>query len=389
MATSKLAQRCALLSLPTEVLLNIVDFIAEDPPSEYLREQALRRFGDTCKLARSLVERALCQNLKLLLAEHCNTPFLDAHQYRRHFVKHLIIGNATGRPDDAAAIAECIPRYPAIEYLYLSADFITSDRRAAHKPPLLSYLNPTNLSRLCKCDLDYHQLTHKVPHSQLAEILKAPRLAELSIDGADLRGFHQSCLPHDRPALKRLRLRIGACDVDEQAISAILSTLAVSGTLELDTRWDFPPKLLLHLEDAVVLWDEKYRDIFDMQRLEGLKILKVITTKLYRDVPTVWCPINALAKLPDGIQQVTFECDYHGPDLELLANKLASNAVHDNLLPASLKRLNFVFKAGWDWVEGAPAEEDQLVVDRRLRGIDLIKARSSLQQLSYTPDPEF
>ncbi|KIW69652.1 hypothetical protein PV04_05516 [Phialophora macrospora] len=423
MAAAKEGQVRLLFDFPDEILLEIIGYLSQEIKYDVYRlaqiHYDLAPFRATCKRALALCEPAWCQFISIDWVSSCQTAnsFLDAQPKREDLVESLQLHATRAydalKVDGILEMTGFLSRFPNLKYLEIDAGFwsFTSPRRAfaMWRGALAYQLESTRFNELKECCLTLSSNKMPIPFPfQVATFLAAaPKLAFLTIDGADLRTTSPIPFPARLLSLKELSLR--RCELDQTTISAILSVPAALEYFSLEVQAVPDEKgtgqaeaafikhvlaalaasqpqlrsLSLKLRDGRCLESEKFRDTFDFSLLENLKHLRLWTMahgsrKRAGNVHyTAWCPVNVFYRLPSGLERLQLG-PFQGPvAIDELATALLEPPYRH--IPQSL-RLEFVVAEE----HMRPLKFWQAAIDdKRVKGMEKFMALLSPASMAY------
>lgn len=181
MASCQIGKPDVLLELPNEVLALIVKALAHD-------RNALLGFRQTCKHALQLSEPSFCEQVTLSTALDCENwdRHLNSHENGMNRVKHLVIKPRSDQDGSTIRkIVGYISRIPTVKTLEVKTN--PWKYYPGFEAAFEAQLESNTFCELQQCHLDLRSLlVGKIGLFPIAQILKAPKIRELTFESSDL-----------------------------------------------------------------------------------------------------------------------------------------------------------------------------------------------------------
>ncbi|OAL38703.1 hypothetical protein AYO20_01909 [Fonsecaea nubica] len=401
MADYEEGQRLVLLDLPDEVLAELVEWL----PTRHIKGNAWRHLSIHCL--------SKCSRFK---------EFLSCHPRRHLYVRYLEFGadyrdvvETDNFHQELAAIASLCPN---LEHLCIQqcnnlAIVSLKDQVMGWETALASRFGSFNFDKLRYCYATLWLLQPRLQRPLILPLLSAQRLVDLTLECSDLRQLGLDSIPIHSTALKRLKLSM--CRLDQPTLTAILGIPRSLTTFEItpqvhhhydrSTEVEGYRLLLLAVEllirsqpnlislgltfrDGSRFESGKLNDLFDFSRLSSLTKLTIHATNTSGFRPYtqdfvadfLWCPMNALDKLPAGLKDIFLVSETEDIDLDGLSEALLKQRTAGKSLPASLRLYCDVEMVH----EQIFTEVEQPEEDACPRAIDVLMTQLSFVQVRYS-----
>lgn len=408
MSTYQPGQGIDLLDLPNEILLKVADKVAE---GDTCNGYGVRNLSRTCKRMQHLTESAMCQNVSTDLERRLWNPFAYAEKHRRHLVKDLSFegsGEATGYDENAPDRRLAISCYPNIRRFDLKTWAFFPIDNPPFQEALTAELAASGFVELRECTLniirrsDVAQTCYPL---ELSQILKAPKLENLHIQGIDLRGLTTES-PVQCPSLRELHLE--DCQLDDESLTTLLSQATNLRYLDFELQslkihpspgqtkdvrrletllqtlaCQSPALEELHLQlgSSTVADSSIFKNQIDFSQLESLRTLSTHAKRkhMYARYVSPWRPTNLFDNLPRSLHCIKLRFSVlESIDLMGLAEDLLSDRFTGKSLPACLRRLELHTYEDHD----EPLKDDaRKREDRCMKGIDMFMTRLGFAEI--------
>ncbi|KIW74619.1 hypothetical protein Z517_11389 [Fonsecaea pedrosoi CBS 271.37] len=420
MAGYKEGQRLVLLDLPDEVLAEIVEWL----PTHHIKGNAVKAFRATCSEAFRVCDPLWWRHLSIHCLSKCSRikEFLSRHPRRYLYVRFLEFGpdyrDLVETDSFLQELAEIASLCPNLEHLCIQqcntlAILALRNQVMGWETELASQFGSFNFDKLRYCYATLWLLQPRLQRPLILPLLGAQRLIDLTLECSDLRQLGLDSIPMHSTALERLKLSM--CRLDQPTLAAILGIPRSLATFEITPQvhhnYDrstevegyrlllqavellirFQPNLIslgLTFRDGSRFESGVLNDSFDFSRLSSLKKLTIHATNTsafrpYRQglvADFLWCPMNALDKLPASLKDIFLVSETEDIDLDGLSEALLKQRTAGKSLPASLRLYCDVEMVH----EQIFTEMEQPEEDTSPRAIDILMMQLSFVQVKYS-----